>query len=168
MYTQTITQSIKMLENLSKILDKGARYAEARKFDPANLLNARLAPDQFHLIRQVQVCCDTAKGAAARLAGKEPPRFEDNETTMAELQQRITKTIEYLRTFQESDYQGAETRQIKIPFAPNMYLPGSEYLTEFVLPNLYFHTTTAYAILRHNGVELGKGDYLGQLNFRPL
>lgn len=168
MYMQTLQQAIKMLENLSKILDKGIKYAETRKFDPANLFGARLAPDQFHLARQVQVCCDISKNAAARLAGKEPPRFEDNEATMDELKQRIAKTVEYLRTFQESDFQGADSRQIKLPFAEGQYILGSDFVHEFVLPNLYFHATTAYAILRHNGVELGKGDFLGSLNFKPL
>jgi hypothetical protein len=165
-YDITITQFTKMLKNLNFILDKGALQAEAKKFDVEVLLNSRLAPDQFNLIRQVQIACDTAKLAAARLAGKEAPVYEDNEKNLNDLKARIEKTINYLGTFKTDDFSGASERKITHPRWEEKYLNGHDFLIEHALPNIYFHVTTAYSILRHNGVDVGKKDYLGDMPFK--
>lgn len=166
LYQITIPQFTKTLKNLSAILTKAEQHAVAKKFEVAVLLNARLAPDQFHLIRQVQIVCDTAKLGAARLAGKEAPVHEDIEKTLPELQARIETVLGYLATFSESDFQGAEERKISQPRWEGKYLSGWEFAMQHALPNLYFHTTTAYSILRHNGVDVGKKDYLGEMPFK--
>jgi uncharacterized protein len=163
-----IPQFSKMLTNLSGLLDKAQKFADQRKFDVSNLLVARLAPDQFHFTRQVQVACDTAKAYAARLTGKEAPKHEDKETTIAELQHRIQATIQFLSTIKPEDFKGWETRQVLNPRREGKFLPGNEYAMQQAIPNFYFHVTTAYAILRHNGMEIGKMDFLGELNYRPL
>jgi hypothetical protein len=165
-YDIAITQFSKMLKNLSFILDKGALLAEAKKFDSEVLLNSRLAPDQFNLIRQVQIACDTAKFAAARLAGVEAPTYEDNEKTLGDLKNRINTTIKYLETFKAESFTGASERKVSHPRWEGKYLTGHEYLIEHALPNIYFHITTAYSILRHNGVDVGKKDYLGDMPFK--
>jgi uncharacterized protein len=163
MYQASVPVFIRMLGNLRAILAKGAAHAEARKFDPAVLINGRLAPDMFALARQVQIAADMAKGAAARLAGVEPPKYEDNETTFPELHARIDKTIAFLETLKPAQIDGSEARSITLTMrSGTRSFVGLPYLVDFVLPNLYFHATTAYNILRHNGVELGKGDFLGQ------
>jgi uncharacterized protein len=156
----------KMLTNLAAWLDKGAAHAKARSFDPAVLLGARLAPDQYPLLRQVQSSCDNAKFAAARLSGKEPPKNPDTEQTLDEIQARIRTTTAYLDTFKAIDFEGAEARVIALPFLEGKVLSGSDYLVEMAAPNFFFHVTTAYAILRHNGVDLGKMNFLGSLNVR--
>jgi hypothetical protein len=166
LYDITVPQFTKMLNNLNHILDKGAQSAEARKFDVEVLLNARLAPDQFNLIRQVQIACDTAKLGAARLAGIEAPVHEDNEKTLPELKARINDVIKYLGTFVASDFQGAHERKISQPRWEGKYLTGSEFAVQHALPNIYFHITTAYAILRNNGVDVGKKDYLGEMPYK--
>jgi hypothetical protein len=149
------------LSNLSAILEKGHAHAVARKFDPAVLLAARLAPDMFPLTRQVQIATDVAKGGAARLAGREPPKFEDNEQTFEELRARLARTIDFVRSTPASALEGAEDRDIKLPARDRtLEFKGLEYLQRFVIPNVFFHSTMAYAILRHNGVELGKKDFL--------
>lgn len=154
---------VKTLGNLSALLDKGQASATARKFDPAVLVNGRLAPDMLPLSKQVQIACDTAKRGCARLAGQEAPAFEDNEKTLDELKARIAKTLDYIKSIPSSAFEGAEDREIKIPAGPDTTLQftGLEFLQSFAIPNVFFHVTTAYAILRHNGVELGKRDFLG-------
>jgi len=163
MYQASVPVFIRSLKNLSAILKKGAAHAKAKKIDPEVLANSRLYPDMFSLIRQVQVASDSAKGAGARLAGIQPPRFKDEETTLSELIARVDKTIDFLRTLKAKQIDGSEAREIVLQF-PNAMLrfTGQDYLLGFAMPNFYFHVTTAYDILRHNGIELGKGDFLGE------
>ncbi|MBV8667009.1 MAG: DUF1993 domain-containing protein [Burkholderiaceae bacterium] len=162
MYQLSIPVFTRVLNNLSAILAKGAAHAEAKKIDQSVFINARLAPDMFALARQVQIASDTVKGAAARLAGVEIPSFEDNETTFAELQARIAKTIDFIKSVSETEINGSQDRTVTLKVRGNdIHFQGLQYLIGFVLPNLYFHATAAYAILRHNGVEIGKMDYLG-------
>jgi uncharacterized protein len=150
------------LGNLSRILEKGLAHATQRKFDPGVLLAARLAPDMLPLTRQVQIACDIAKNSVARLAAQEPPRFEDNETSIEQLRTRIARTIDYLKSVPASALEGSETRDIKVPAGERtLEFKGLAYLQHWAIPNVFFHVTTAYAILRHNGVELGKRDFLG-------
>ena len=161
-YDASVPTLIRGLGNLSAVLGKGAAFAEARKIEPAVLIGARLAPDMHPLSRQVQIASDSAKGGPARLAGAEVPSFPDTETTFAELQARIVKTIDFLQTLKPESFEGAEARTITLPNpSGEMKFSGQEFLFGFVLPNFFFHTTTAYAILRHNGVEIGKMDFLG-------
>jgi uncharacterized protein len=150
------------LSQLSAILDKGLAHATARKFDPSVLLNARLAPDMFPLSRQVQIACDLAKNSVSRIAGLEPPRFEDNEKTFEELRARIAKTIDYLKGLPASSIDGSEDRDIKVPAGDRtLEFKGLDFLQRWAIPNVFFHVTTAYNILRHNGVEIGKRDFIG-------
>jgi len=162
-YSALIPPSKHILENQSKILGKAAAYAESQQIEPSTLLSARLAPDMFPLIRQIQIACDTVKKGAARLAAVGAPVFEDNEASIAELQERIAKTIAFLESIHESDFVGAEARALKIPMGPEIVMDftGQDYLNQWVLPNFYFHTTTAYDLLRQQGVQLGKRDFLG-------
>ena len=166
LYDITITQFTKTLQNLSLILDKAAAHAEAKKFDVEVLLNTRLAPDQFHLLQQVQIACDTAKNGVARLTGKEAPAFEDNEKSLADAKARIEKTITYLQTIAAKDFAGAQERQISQPRWAGKYLTGHEFALHHVIPNFFFHVTTAYSILRSNGLDVGKKDYLGAMSFK--
>ncbi|MCP8690095.1 DUF1993 domain-containing protein [Marinobacterium sedimentorum] len=168
LYDLTVVQFSKMLQNLSAILDKAEAFAEAKKIDVTVLLNSRLAPDQFNFTRQVQIACDTAKLSVARLAGKESsaPKHEDNEATLAELQARIQSVVDYLSGFTREDLAAAETQKITQPRWDGKYLTGREFAIQHALPNIYFHITTAYAILRHNGVDVGKKDYLGSLPYK--
>lgn len=164
MYSFSVPVFVKTLGNLSAILGKGAAFAEQKKFDPAVLVNMRLAPDMFALLRQVRIACDFAKGAVARLAGEEPPKWEDNETTIAELQARIARTIEFIQGFDASRFDGAETRKVTLTIrGESVEYVGLVYLAHVVLPNFFFHAATAYAILRHAGVELGKRDFIGEV-----
>jgi hypothetical protein len=157
MYGMSVGQFLPMLASLRKILDKAAANAKTRKFDTNVLVNARLAPDMFTLARQLQLTCDFAK-----LAGLEAPRFEDNETTFDELQARIDKTVAYLKTIPAAALDGQEERDIKIPLRDRtLEMKGLPFVQNWALPNFYFHAVTAYNILRHNGVDLGKQDYLG-------
>jgi hypothetical protein len=153
------------LNALSGVLDKAQAFATAKKIDPSVLLNSRLAPDMFALTRQVQVATDLAKNGAARLAGVEPPRYEDNETTLDQLKARLAKTVAYLKSLDAKQIDGAADRQITFPLGPTNkgHMKGDDYLNHFVLPNVYFHLTAAYAILRHLGVEVGKQDFLGAI-----
>lgn len=162
MYQASIPVFLRALDNLSAILDIGAAHAEAKKIDPLVLTGSRLYPDMFPMSRQVQIACDMVKGGAARLAGVEPPPRPDTEKTFAELKQRIEWTAAFLRRFDAEQIDGSEARPIviKTPFGELNFL-GQQYLLGFVLPNLYFHSTTAYNLLRHAGVELGKRDFLG-------
>lgn len=167
-YDLTIPQFSKMLGNLERWLDKAETYAAGKSFDVAVLLNARLAPDQYPLLRQVQIACDAAKSTAAHLAGREPPKHPDTEQSLSELRARIRTCRAYLETFAPADFEEAATRRIEPPFLPGKWVIGSDYLIEMQLPNFYFHVTTAYAILRHNGVDLGKRDYIGSARFREI
>ena len=166
LYEITVPQFTKMLLNLNLILDKAAKHAEAKKFEVDILLNSRLAPDQFNLIRQVQIACDTAKLAASRLTGREAPVHEDNEKTLSDLRARIQQTVSYLNSFTAKDFQGAEEKRISQPRWEGKYLLGFEFVSQHALPNIYFHITTAYSILRHNGVDIGKRDYLGEMPYK--
>lgn len=165
MHTMVVDQCATMLTNISKLLDKGVAYAEAKKFDPTVLVNARLAPDMFPLARQVQIASDMVKNGVARLSGQEAPKFEDNEATMDELKARIAKTIDYIKSVPASAFEGSEERDIKIPIRDrSLEMKGLQYVRNWILPNFYFHATMVYALLRHNGVELGKPDFLGAVN----
>jgi uncharacterized protein len=162
MYQSSVPVFTHALSNLAAILEKGATHAEAKKIDPAVLVNARLFPDMFPLVRQVQIACDSAKGGAARLAGVEPPAHEDNEKTFAELVERVKKTIAYLQTLTAAQIDGSEDKTVTWQTrSSSKSMQGLPYLNKHVLPNVYFHVTTAYNILRHNGVEIGKKDFLG-------
>ena len=150
------------LSNLAAILDKAASHAESKKVDPKVFPQARLIVDMLPLSSQIQIACDSAKGAAARLAGVEIPKHEDTEATLADLKARVTKTLEFIKTLKPEQFQGAETREIVLQFPQTtLKFTGLNYLTNFVLPNFFFHVTMAYALLRKNGVELGKRDFLG-------
>ena len=164
MYEQ-FTQFAKMLHNLSNLLDKAQKFAETKKFEPEVLLNSRLAPDMLSLTRQVQIACDTAKLATSRLTGKDAPVNEDTEKTIPELKARIETTIGFVTSMKETDFAGWETRKISHPRWEG-HLTGKDYFYQHAIPNVYFHVTTAYAILRNNGVEIGKKDFLGTLPFQ--
>ncbi|MGH8750105.1 MAG: DUF1993 domain-containing protein [Burkholderiales bacterium] len=162
MYQASVPVFIRMLKNLAAILGKGAAHADARKIEPAVLINSRLFPDMFALARQVQVATDVAKGCGARLAGLEPPKFEDNEATFPELLARIDKTVSFLETLKAGQIDGSEQKTITLQMRNNtVSFLGLPYLLNFVLPNFYFHVTTTYDILRHCGVEMGKQDFIG-------
>ena len=162
MFQASVPAFVRGLTNLSAILDKAAADAEARKIDPAVLISSRLAPDMFPLARQIMIAADFAKGPVARLAGVEVPKYEDNETTIAEFKARIDKTIAFVKSFSPSQIDGSEEKDINITIAGNpMTFKGLPYLVDFVLPNFYFHLACAYAILRHNGVPIGKRDFIG-------
>jgi hypothetical protein len=162
MYQASTPRFVNTLKNLSAILDKAQAHAEAKKIDPAVLLNCRLYPDMFALARQVQIACDTAKGAAARLAGVEVPKHEDTEQTVAELKARIAKTIAFVESLKPAQIDGSEEKNIHLKLGSReVDWKGMQYLLGFALPNFYFHTVTAYDILRHHGVEIGKRDFIG-------
>jgi hypothetical protein len=164
MYSMSVPVFTKTLGNLSAILDKAAAHAEAKKIDPAVLLAARLYPDMFSLTKQVQVACDFAKGTVARLAGEEPPKYDDNETTIDALKARIARTVDYVQGFQAARLAGAEERDVQMKIRDQtLSFKGLPYLAHMALPNFFFHATTAYDILRHNGVELGKRDFIGAI-----
>ena len=153
------------LPALSNILDKAEAFAASKKVDPSVLLNWRLAPDMFPLVRQVQIVADQAKNGSSRLAGVEAPRYEDNETTIEQLKARLAKTIAYLKTLDPTQIDAAAEREITFPLGPNNkgQMQGADYLNHFILPNFYFHLAAAYAILRHCGVDIGKRDFLGTI-----
>ena len=162
MYDASVPVFKQMLGSLSAILDKAEAYATARKIDPAALLQARLYPDMFPLTRQVQIAADFAKGACARLAGVEVPRYDDNEASFADLKQRIAKTIAFIEGLPREAIAHSEDRDITLTVAGNpMEFKGQAYLLHWALSNFYFHATTAYGILRHNGLEIGKRDFIG-------
>jgi hypothetical protein len=165
MYQSSVPIFTRLLTNLKTILQKAAAHAQAKKIDESALLQARLYPDMFTLVKQVQLASDFARGTGARLAGKEPPSFEDNEKSFPELMARIDRTLDYLRTLKAGEIDGSEGREIVRPVRgePKRFT-GINYLLQYALPNFFFHTTTAYAILRHNGVEIGKGDFIGALD----
>lgn len=162
MYQAAVPPFAHVLGSFATILEKAVAHCEAKKIEPSVLVNARLFPDMFPLFRQVQIASDAAKGGASRLAGLDPPVFEDNETTFAELIARLRKTIAYLETLREEQFTGAEDRTITWKTrTTSRSMRGLPYLFTHVTPNVYFHITTAYNILRHNGVEIGKHDFLG-------
>jgi len=156
------------LDALSALLDKAEAYAEAKSFDPTVLLNARLFPNMFALTRQVQSACDAAKNGGARLAGIDPPTYEDNEKTIAELKARIAKTVAFVKSLDTKNIDVSADREITFPLGPSIkgHMRGVDYLNHFVLPNFFFHVTTAYDILRHCGVEIGKRDFIGAIPMR--
>ena len=161
MYRASVPVFLQILPATSACLDKGAAYAAAKKLDPAVLLQSRLFPDMHPLVRQVQIASDFAKSTVARLAGVDPPKFDDTETTIDQLKARIAKTLDYVKEFRPSQIDGSEERDITIPMGgQSRSFKGENYLVGFAMPNFIFHATTAYAILRHNGVELGKADFM--------
>lgn len=163
MYEALVPSAIRALRNLTHVLEKIAAHAAERSIDQSVFLNSRLYPDMLPLTAQIQIATDMVKGGAARLAGQEPPRYEDNETSFEELIARIGKTVAYLESFAPAQINGSEERDIVLKMRRgDLHFKGIEYLRSFVLPNLYFHATTAYAIGRHNGVALGKMDFLGK------
>jgi len=162
MYQASAPRFANTLKNLSAILDKAQAHCEAKKIDPQVLTGARLYPDMFALARQVQVACDTAKGAMARLAGVEIPKYEDSEKTFEELKARIAKTVAFIEAFKPAQIDGTDDKDLVIKLGTReMQWKGMQYLLGFALPNFYFHAATAYDILRHNGVELVKRDFIG-------
>ncbi|HWP61747.1 MAG TPA: DUF1993 domain-containing protein [Candidatus Paceibacterota bacterium] len=172
LYTTTIPPMMKTLQNLSGILDKLSAHAAGKQLDwqPAgmqeeNLLQSRLISDQFPFLKQVQVACDNGKGGAARLAGVEAPAFEDNETSVAQLKARVEKTLEFMKTIKPEQVIGQEARKVSLPYWKGKEMTAFGYSTEYLMPNFYFHVATAYSILRKNGVDLGKMDYIGSVPF---
>ncbi len=165
MYHQVVSQCAQSLKNLEACLDKAEQFATARKFDVGVLLADRLAPDMQPFIYQVQSACDYVKAAAAWLSGQTPPRHEDNERTIGELRARIRKTVVFAEGVSEQQYVGAGQREVKLSWAPGKIINGEDYLLQLTIPNTYFHLAMAYAILRHNGVDVGKRDFLGPVNF---
>lgn len=166
MYFEIVRQMKKMLGQLDKWLDTATAFAQAKKFDPNVFLSLRLAPDQFAFVKQVQAVCDVAKLIPARLSGKEAPSHPDTEQTMEELHARVRAVISYLERFSVADFEGAATRVVTTPRWEGKVMSGADYFLEHGMPNFFFHLTHCYAILRHNGVELGKRDYLGPLTQR--
>ena len=164
MYQASVPSFVQMLNNLSAILDKADAYAKNRKIDPEVLLNYRLAPDMLPFIRQVQIAADLAKGAVARLAAVEVPKHDDTEKTFADLKARVAKTVTFVQSVQPNDIDGSEDREITLTLGEHkMSFKGRPYLVHFVMPNFYFHCATAYDILRHCGVGLGKRDFIGTI-----
>jgi hypothetical protein len=162
MFKASVPVYTQFLPALSAVLKKAAAHAEAKKIDPSVFINARIAPDMFALARQVQIATDHAKGSLARLAGVEVPSYADTETTFDELEARIQKTLAYVKTFKPEQIDGTEDKEIVLTFGTQKFpFTGQTYLIQFALPNFYFHTSMAYAILRHNGVEVGKRDFMG-------
>lgn len=163
MYQASVPVFTRMLGNVRAILEKAAAYAESKKFEPSVLVQSRLAPDMFPLSRQVQIAADMAKGCAARLAGVEIPKFEDTEATIPELIARIDKTVAFLKTIKPAQVDGTEDKMITLQQrAATREFKGQPYLMHYVLPNFYFHCTTVYALLRHNGLDIGKPDFVGR------
>jgi hypothetical protein len=153
------------LTALATLLEKGAAHAAAKKYESSVLVNARLAPDMFPLSRQVQIACDIAKNSVARIAGVEPPKFEDNEKTIDELRARVARTVDYIKGIPAASFENSEDRDIKVPAGPDKVLEfkGLKFLQTWAIPNVFFHITTTYNILRHNGVDVGKRDFLGAI-----
>jgi hypothetical protein len=162
MYQASVPVFLNMLNGLSHVLSKAEKHAAEKGIDPAELIGARLAPDMHPLSAQIQIATDHAKGAPSRLAGREAPKFEDKETTFAELQDRIARTRDYLNSFAPADIDGSDNREIVLKLRQEMRFSGMQYLLNFALPNFYFHMTTAYDILRSEGVVLGKADFFGR------
>ena len=164
MYYQVVEQCTQSLNNLETCLDKAERHAATKKFDVGVLMTSRLAPDMKDFIYQVQSACDYVKAAAAWLSGQMPPKHEDNEQTIDELRARIRKTVAFAKSVKEAQYAGASERKVKLSWAPGKVISGKNYLLQVTIPNAFFHIAMAYAILRHNGVDVGKMDFLGPIN----
>ncbi len=164
MYYQVLQQCIQSLKRVEPWLDKAEAHAKAKKFDIDVLLNGRLAPDQKPFIYQIQSACDYIKAGAAWLSGQTPPKHPDTEQTIDELRARIRKTVAFAESVEESQYAGASERKVSLSWEPGKVMAGSDYLLQMTIPNTYFHLTTAYSILRHNGVDIGKMDFLGSLH----
>jgi hypothetical protein len=165
-YAMAVETYVPMLRSLSHVLDQGVAHANAKKSNAADLVNARLAPDMYTLAKQVQLACDQANDSTARLSGQDAPQFENNEKTLEELKARIAKTLKYVESVPEDAFEGAEDRKITIPIPENnieFEMNGLQYLRDWALPHFYFHVVTAYGILRHRGVEIGKIDYMNQV-----
>lgn len=165
---ETISQFTRMLRNLDQWLQRGTEYAQQKSFDPEVLVAARLAPDQYALLQQVQSACDAAKYAAAYLSGQKAPSHPDTEKTLSELRARIQTCVRYLEGVAAADYAGAEERRVAPPWMEGNSVRGDQYLNRIAVPNFYFHVTTAYAILRHNGVDLGKRDFVGVQSWKDF
>jgi hypothetical protein len=165
MYYEVISQCTQSLKNLETCLDKAEQYAVAKKFDVGVLITSRLAPDMENFTYQVQSACDYVKGAAAWLSGQTPPKHDDTERTIDELRARIRKTVSFVESVKEPQYAGAGGRKVTFSWAPGKVIGGKDYLLQMVIPNAFFHIAMAYAILRHNGVDVGKMDFLGPINF---
>lgn len=166
MYNATVPEFIRSLEAMKGILAKAQKYAVDKKIEERVILESCLALDQFPFKKQVQIVSDYAKGTCAKLAGIENPKMEDTEATLSQLIERMDKTVEFLKTLKSEQFEGSEDREIPIYFFPGKFMYGLEYLNTLALPNFYFHLTTAYSILRHYGMDLGKADYIGAVNFR--
>ena len=164
MYYDVVTQCTQSLKNLLTCFDKAEQYAATKKFDTGVLMTSRLAPDMQAFIYQVQSACDYVKAAAAWLSGQQPPKHEDNEQTIDELRARIRKTIAFVESVTDAQYAGASERKVRLSWAPGKVIGGKDYLLQMTIPNTYFHIAMAYAILRHNGVDVGKQDFLGLVN----
>jgi uncharacterized protein len=164
MYYQVISQCTQSLKNLEACLDKAEQHAAAKKFDVGVLMTSRLAPDMQHFTYQIQSACDYVKAAAAWLSGQTPPKHDDNEQTIDELRARIRKTVAFAESVKEAQYAGASERKVKLSWAPGKVIGGEDYLLQMAIPNIFFHIAMAYAILRHNGVNVGKMDFLGPIN----
>ncbi len=165
-HQQTAQQFSSILSNVLRFIDKAEEHAKAKNFDAQVFVNQRLAPDMYPFVKQIQVATDNAKNGTARLAGKEPPKYDDNEKSIEEIRERLKKTIAYLGTFKADDFRGAEDRRVTLPWAPEKHMVGGEYLVQLLIPNFYFHVMAAYAILRNGGVDVGKTDFIGNINMR--
>lgn len=165
---ETTQQMITQLAQFQNVLTKLSAHADQKKMDPKFYLNARLIADQFHFTKQIQIATDVAKAVATKLAKKEAPVFEDNEQTIDDLKKRLQKTIDLLKASKDGDFEGYESVKVPIHFRPGKYLTGKDYFQEMAVPNFFFHLTTAYAILRANGVDLGKADFLGDMKYKDL
>ena len=166
MYNQVISQCVQSLKHFEACLDKAEKYAAGKKVDIGVLLNWRLAPDMKPLIYQVQSACDYVKAAAAWLSGQTPPRHEDNEQTVGELRARILKTVDFAKSVAEGQYSNASNCEVRLSWAPSgKVIRGNDYLLQITIPNVYFHIAMAYAILRNAGIDVGKMDFLGPINF---
>lgn len=167
LYEETVPRFVRMLGNVGGWLDKAERLAEAKRFAPEVLLSCRLAPDMFPLVKQLQIVCDTSKFTVARVTGRTPPSNVDDEATFTQIRRRIAAMVEYVSSYKEVDFVGAEERMIALPRYPGQLISGVNYVRQMQLPNFYFHISVVYAILRHNGVDLGKSDYWGPIDFVP-
>lgn len=165
MYYRVVAQCTQSLKNLETCLDKAEQHAATKKFDVGVLMNSQLAPDMQAFIYQVQSACDYVKAAAAWLSGQTPPKHDDNEQTIDEIRARIRKTVTFAESIKEPQYAGARERNVRLSWMPGKVIGGDDYLLQVIIPNVFFHLSMAYAILRHNGVDVGKRDFLGPMNF---
>src|SRR6201987_5681482 len=165
MYYQVISQCTQSLKNLETCLDKAEQHAAAKKFDVGVHMTSRLAPDMQHFIYQVQSACDYVKAAAAWLSGQTPPKHEDNEQTLEDLRARVRKTVDFVESVRKAQYEGAEDRKVSLSWVPGKVIGGEDYLLQITIPNVYFHIAMTYAVLRNGGVDVGKMDFLGPMNF---